>query len=120
MPQPPRLPVLGAVLREPQPEDSRTELFSAPRFEDSGGVNVRHPDREDCSEAEPPLRFEITPCDEDRFHELLLWPAANGDSSRDERFPKASLPARDDEKKCCEPDGALRKDEGSASRPAAL
>ena len=129
MPQPPRFPVSGAELREPQPDDSCTELlvpprppqpeFSVPRFEDCGGVNVRHPDRDDCSEVEPLPRFEIVPCDEGRFDEPPLWPPPNGDSSRVEWFPKLP-PPRDDEKKCCEPDGAFRKDEGSAPRPAAL
>ena len=72
---PPRFPMSGAELREPQPDDSCTELlfppwapqpeFSVPRFEDCGGVNVRHPDRDGCSEGEPPPRFEIIPWDEE-------------------------------------------------------
>jgi len=129
VPQPPWFPVSGVELREPQPDDSCTELlfppwapqpeFSVPRFEDCGGVNVRHPDRDGCSEGEPPPRFETVPCDEDRFHGPLFLPAPNDDSSRIEWFPKP-LPARNDEKKCCEPDGAFRKDDGSAPRPAAL
>ena len=114
----PRLPPFDPELRQ---FASGAELFCEPRFGDCGGVKPRQPDREDSTEAEPPLRLEIVDCEEERFHQppLLLWPLEKDDCPCTERFPKFP-PPRDEEKKCCEPDGACRKDVGSAPRPAAL